>query len=191
MKKNYMCCKLGYCNAALHMREEVINQGANDMNKHFAIDANGQRHTRNGKGRTYSHVVVGRWNYAADLANAQSYDKSGLHRLNYKYYAAYVDGTSQYLARKSWEQDDDAYAARVAKEVADAVKAIGGAASLEEYRQMQRDAAIANVEANKAAGKYEVYRDLGWAGRLDLAQKNAGSQSGQYTDIQILEAQRA
>jgi hypothetical protein len=160
------------------------------MNKHFAIDANGQRHTRNSKGRTYSHVVVGRWNYDASLADAQTYGQSDLHRSNYKHHLSYVDGTSQYLARKSWE-DDATHAARVAKEVAQAVKAIGGATNLEEYRQLQRDAALARVAANKAAGEYEVYRDLGWAGRLDLAQKNAGSHSAHYTDIQILEAQRA
>jgi hypothetical protein len=160
------------------------------MNKHFAIDANGQRHTRNSKGRTYSHVVVGRWNYDAALAFAQSYDKSGLHSSNYKHLLSYVNGTSQYLARKSWE-NDATYAERVAKEVAQAAKRLGGAKSLDEYRQLQRDEALARVAANKAAGEYEVYRDLGWAGRLDLAQKNAASHAGQYTDIQILEAQRA
>lgn len=161
------------------------------MNKHFAIDANGQRHTRNSQNRTYSHVVVGRWNYAADLASAQSYDKCDLHRGNYEHFLSYVNGTSRFLTRKSWEQDDDAYATRVALDISRAVKAIGGAANLEEYRQLQRDKELARVAANKAAGEYEVYRDLGWAGRLDLAQKNAGSHAGRFTDIQILEAQRA
>ena len=161
------------------------------MNKHFAIDANGKRHTRNSKGRTYTHVVVGRWNYDAALASAQNYDKLDLHRSNYNHSLSYVNGTSRFLTRNSWEQDDAAYVARVAKDIAGAVKALGGAANLEEYCQLQRDAALARVAANKAAGEYEVYRDLGWAGRLDLAQKNAGSHAGRFTDIQILEAQRA
>ena len=157
--------------------------------KHFAICPNGDKVTRTSKTRTYSHVVVARHSYAHALACAERAGSSDVTAKNFAYYRAYLDGTSEFLARKSWQSDAD-YAKAVAYDIARATEALAGCETLEAYRDHLRAKALANVATKKAEGYYDTFGALGWSSRLDLAQKVAQAETSPlYDDVTILAAQ--
>ena len=155
-------------------------------NKHFIIDPAGVVHTRTSASRTYSHAVIARRRYASALASAEAYRSP-----NYEYYRRLADGTSRRLVAYSWETAEQ-HAARYAKERAKAVEELDGAESAEAYIAAERAKAVAAVEADKAAGKFDEWSVLGWAGRPDLADKLAATSRGRsyWVDVTIVEAQR-
>ena len=157
--------------------------------KHFAICPNGNKVTRTSKTRVYSHVVVARPSYAHALASAEAAGASKTVASNFKYHCAYLDGTSEFLVRKSW-QSDEQHAKQAAYDIDRATKALAGCETLEAYRAMIRANALARVADLKAKGYYDTFTAQGWASRLDLAQKAAQAvYTPQYEDIHILAAQ--
>lgn len=155
-------------------------------NKHFIIDPAGVVHTRNSTSRTYSHAVIARRSYDSALASAEAYRCP-----NYEYYRSIADGTSRHLAPRSW-QTADQHAARLKAAVATALADLNGAESAEAYVAAKRAEAVARVEADEAAGEFDEWSVLGWAGRPDLADKLAASSRnrGCWADVTVLEAQR-
>lgn len=166
--------------------------------KYFAIDPNGERHTRSSE-RVYSHAVVYKDDYAKELANASDKGWTKTDRSNFDYNSRIAAGNDPYphqhwdrVAYAFHEKTDEwiaAHDARMDREnaerLADAKAAIEGhdAAS---YCEAKRLARVAKIEAKKAAGGYDVFRCAGWCGRLDLAHKLAAKGG---VDTTILPAQ--
>lgn len=157
------------------------------MNKHIATDANGIIHTRNSENRVYTHCVAIRHSYEAALASAK---KAHTHDAsNYAHYMAYINGTSEFLNKRSW-QTDEQHAAECARSIADAKKNIGEAKSVEEYIANNIASAVARVEKAKADGYYDAWKVIGWNSRRDLAEKEAARQRARASvaEVAILEA---
>jgi hypothetical protein len=153
------------------------------MNKHTATDRTGTVHTRNSANRVYTHTVVARPCYKSALEVAVSpghQDES-----NFAYYAAYLDGTSRFLVKPAY-RSEEAHAEQCEKDIARAREKIGEAKTVAEYVAMKRQARLAAVEEARVAGGYEIFGNLGWCGRLDLAQKLAAGASPYWTEVTIL-----
>jgi len=155
-------------------------------NKHFIIDPAGVTHTRNSTSRTYSHAVIARRSYDSALASAEARRDP-----NYDYYRAIADGTSRHLVAYSYRTAEQ-HAARLKAVVATALAHLDGADSREAYVAAKRAEAVARVEADEAAGEFDGWAVLGWAGRPDLADKLAASSRnrGCWADVTVVEAQR-
>jgi hypothetical protein len=135
----------------------------------YVTDPNGQKHKRTTR-RTYTHVVMYRDSkaYAMEYANT----KWTHFNSNFWYHQAYINGTSKWLERNAWENDDQ-YATRVKSDVERAEKANRGCATPDELWEIVRAEQVAAVMA-KDFTKYQI---LGWCGRLELAVKQAGKLS--------------
>ena len=153
-------------------------------NKHFIVDPAGKTHTRTSASRTYSHAVIGRRSYDSALASAEARRDP-----NYGFHRAVADGTALHLAAYSW-QTADQHAARLKAEVAEALAHLDGADSREAYVAAKRAKAVAAVQADRAAGKFDEWAVLGWAGRPDLADKLAARSGHYWVDVTVVEAQR-
>ena len=157
--------------------------------KHFAICPNGQKVTRNSQSRVYSHVVVYLPSYDQYFEDADQAGSFKHVESNFKYYMAYLDGTSKFLVRRSW-QTDEQYEAQVKLDIERARKALGGATTLDEYREVVRTTALENFERRKAENFFNTFKVAGWSSRLDLAHKVAAQHiGGHYTETRILKAQ--
>lgn len=104
--------------------------------------------------RTYTHVVIGRYDIEARVKSARQHASEYLRR-NWDYYAQLADGTYRYLAQTNPEQ--------IAR--AEALVAMG----VDAAAQHEADRAEANARKN-ITGEWEA---LGWCGRPDLAIKEA------------------
>ena len=125
--------------------------------------------------RTYTHAVLVAGSLDADRARCERDARRNWHT-NVAYHQALADGTSTFLARKSWETEDQ-HSARVAKEQADSSAWLeGGEAGLVERLLAQHDARAAKVRTLDDGDTY--FTCAGWCGRLDLAGKLAGSRTG-------------
>jgi hypothetical protein len=129
--------------------------------KYFVIDANGKKHTRNSR-RIYTHAVLYRDSKEAALRLLDR--KDNLLASNFWYHHAFVDGSSKWLDRQSWETQQ-AYSMRVNKEVARSKEALRGCKTPEEWGEMLRADAIARINAHD----YNQWHVEGWCGRHDLA----------------------
>lgn len=157
--------------------------------KHFVIDPAGVKHTRTSESRKYSHTVVYQDSYehAKLMAVAKDWEKTD--RSNFAYYLSHVNGTSVYLAKKTWETDEQ-HAARVAREVADAETRLNGCRDVESYLAMEQAQRLAAVEEKQAKGGFDRWCNAGWCGRIDLAHKLADKWTGPaYLNTTILDAQ--
>lgn len=119
--------------------------------------------------RTYSHAIFAQKSYEAEMAlynQIWEVDKS-----NYRYALKVIATNGAIHASHSTEE----YRAReVAK--AEDVAAHG---SQDAYALAQKEARAARCNAALAAGEYEEWVCMGFAGRLDLAQK-AFARDGKY-----------
>ncbi|WP_171454591.1 hypothetical protein [Serratia marcescens] len=139
--------------------------------KYFAIDANGARHTRT-TARTYTHMVVVCHNLERMRQSASSEAERKSHGKNFDYHAREAGPNPQF----SNTPEQMAEHRRIA--------------------EMGRDhyieiCVLSGIERiNKAGvGEYaDQWRDFGWCGRLDLAQKLAAKWA-HYGKVEILEAQ--
>ena len=150
-----------------------------------AVSPDGQTHKRTTADRTYTHTVVARWNYdehlrrAGDASIHADNDKS-----NYNYYVRELDP-----ATRKWTHSESELAGFTAN--------IEGIANEADYLEAQIVKRIAKIEADKAAGEFDKYRNMGWCGRRDLAQKLLHDTIGKtgihgggnyYVDAVILDA---
>ena len=133
--------------------------------KYFVIDANGKKHTRNSM-RTYTHAVLYRESKSAALRLAERKDRFSVD--NFWYHHAFVDGTSKWLERKSWENEVQ-YMKRAAEEVERSRNALRGCETPEDWEAALREEAIARIEARD----FSQWAVEGWCGRHDLAVKLA------------------
>jgi hypothetical protein len=153
---------------------------------YIATDAAGIKHTRNSD-RVYTHTVVIKGGYERDLraANDMAYAAKEANDL----WAQVGKGLEGYVAnglRKHAILGRDYFVKRFAEDSA-IVAQFGTAAA---YIDSKRAAHVARVEAEKAAGRFEKWGNIGWCGRLDLAQKLAAKYQGDYT-VAILPAEKA
>jgi hypothetical protein len=156
--------------------------------KHTAHHA-GQTFMRSSKSRLYSHVVLVRPCYDHALQIAQTPYPS--YESNFRHHRAYLDGTSEFLARKPWENDDATFEARVQKDIDRATAALHGAETVEEYAAGLVARAIAAVEERRAAGEYDKFGPHGWTSRKELAEQQAATCRSKpvWAEVVIVEAQ--
>lgn len=152
----------------------------------IAIDPAGVEHKRNasGSGRQYTHTVVAQRSIDADIAYAEGRSWEKTERSNYAYYLKIAEGNDPYPRQtyRSAERGDTpeqiaeeraAVDAENAKSIADAQARLGGINSAEEYIAAQRIDMLLKIAKNRDEGVYERWNNMGWCGRLDLAQKLA------------------
>lgn len=145
----------------------------------IAIDPAGVKHKRTTE-RTYTHIVVARRSKEYALQSAQT---KWMHfDSNFWYHQAFIDGTSKWLERKSWETDES-YAKRVSSDVERAKKANRGCSTPEELWEIVKAEQVAAADA----ADYSKWHALGWCGRRDLAEKLAcGAGGGKWAEVVIL-----
>jgi hypothetical protein len=154
-----------------------------------AVDPEGRVHTRTTQSRAYTHTVVALPNEAKTIAWVTSKEQRLQDENNFAHYAAYLDGTSEFLPRNLWEHDDAKFEARVKKGIANAVERLAGASTAQEYADMRMKAVLERIADMKSNGFYDTYQSYGWCGRLDLAHKLKAKLEGQsWLRVTILEA---
>lgn len=149
-----------------------------------AIDPNGVVHTRK-SARTYTHTVVAQYNKAVNLARANDKEWTKTDGRSYDYYVKIATGNDPYPQKNySGTAEEQAEVdANNAKRVADAKARIDGL-TRDEYIAKELAGRIAAVEATD----FEEWHNLGWCGRIDLAQKLASGAANFYHNATILEA---
>lgn len=158
------------------------------MTKFTAVDPAGLTHTRNSKDRTYTHTVVALPSSVRYTLAAMSPEMRKTHRHNFVYHLNIANGTSKWLERGLWETEVS-HLTRTQQEIARSKNALQGCQTAQEYENMMVDAALARIKKGMADGYYATYRNLGWCGRLDLAQKlKTTSENKGWVSVTILEA---
>lgn len=136
------------------------------MNKYKVVFA-GHTFTRGSKRRTYTHAVIVT-SLVSEARDAAIKNGRYAYRLNVAYHTALANGTSEFLKRnghKFAEVDDD-------KRIADAK------AWLERGEQGEIDRhlrAVDESKCNRTPDGLCFVHCAGWCGRLELAQKLAGT----------------
>lgn len=156
--------------------------------KHTATGPNGETFKRVSTSRTYSHCVIGRRSYEVAMARATSAQAQRNDGSDWDYFTAcanrtYNDFPSFYTpdqveklrdqrqeAHKDFAEKNPDRAAYVARKLAERIE---------------------EVEQLKAKGEFDRFFQIGWASRLDLAQKaaSAAMTGGYYAETRYVEAQ--
>jgi hypothetical protein len=139
--------------------------------KHKA-EHDGITFTRTSAGRVYSHLVLRPTSLADALADAES---SARHnwKANQAFNREFVDGTSRFLGPRSWDTTDAQRAEKAAQDAAQvetskAWLALGESGLIHEYQARALQTWRGHWPDRDAA-----WYVVGWASRLDLAQKQA------------------
>lgn len=138
--------------------------------KYVATDANGEMHTRT-TARTYTHMVVVLHNLERQRENARSEAARKVLGKNYDYHVREAGPNALY--------DNSAEQLEEHRRVA--------AMSREDYIDLCVCVSIARINAHGEGEYADQWRDFGWCGRLDLAQKLAAKWA-HYGKVEILEA---
>ena len=146
-----------------------VVQGWEGMKTTYRVEFKGQTFKRQTE-RTYTHLVVGRKNIEADIAVAKA--QRATYLKNHAFHCQEACEATRKYQHHTPEQ--------LAGMVADA------AMSADAYADREVADDLARIEAARALGSYDRYCDLGWAGRLDLAQKNAATRKAFWMDVTIL-----
>lgn len=158
------------------------------MKKFTAIDPAGVTHKRTSANRIYTHTVVGLPSSVKHAQLAMSVEARKMHRANFVYHSAYINGTGHWLMKKDWESEVER-ADRDKLVVDAATKALKGCSTADAYEAMKIDEALDLIKRRSAAGYYDAYQNFGWCGRYDLAAKLKSSSEGKdWLDVVILEA---
>lgn len=157
------------------------------MTTFTAIDPNGKTHTRTSKTRTYTHTVVGLPSSTKATLAAMSPETRAHHRSNFKYHMAFVDGTSQWLRRNTFETEVQ-YLERAAMEIERSAVELDGCDNAGDYVNMKIVQAHRGIREAMARGYYDTYQNLGWCGRADLAAKlKTTSENRGWVNVTILQ----
>ena len=157
------------------------------MNTFTAIDPNGKTHTRTSKTRTYTHTVVGLLSSTKATLAAMSPEARKLHRSNFKYHMAFVDGTSQWPSRNTFETEL-AHLERTQRDKERSAVELDGCDNAEDYVNMKIVQAHRGIREAVARGYYDTYQNLGWCGRADLAAKlKTTSENRGWVNVTILQ----
>lgn len=159
-----------------------------------AIDPNGVEHKRTSESREYAHTVVFRKDKRLMMHYATQEGHTKQDGSNYDYYRECAAGTHEHVTHVTGREGyhpsySDADVARMqaaqreknAKSIAYAKTQTDGL-SRDAYIKHKRAERVARVEATD----FNEFHNAGWCGRLDLAQKLAGSIHG--VDVTILPA---
>ncbi len=158
------------------------------MTKFTAIDPAGKTHTRTSKERIYTHTVVALPSAPRAVLNVTSKEARAMHRQNFAYYREMADGTSRFLERKSWETEAQ-QAERKANGIENGIKALDGCTNAQEFENMMVSRELARIQKQREEGYYDTYHNMGWCGRLDLAQKlKTTSENRNWIEVTILKA---
>lgn len=136
----------------------------------FAVDPAGATHKRTSLHRIYTHTVVALPNAAKHVLNAKHQGDRAVVLRNFAYYEALAAGTSQHLARRSYENEIQ-HLEHVNRETTQALAELDGCGTAEEYVDMLVERALASIQKRREAGYYDTYQNMGWCGRPDLAAK--------------------
>jgi hypothetical protein len=147
-----------------------------------AVDPMGIVHRRTSDRRTYTHTVVGKRSYAAALAAVTAKHWRASDVQNFHYQTAIAEGRDPYPS-KNWCSErhttEQIVATQVRVDAENAARLIKARAEIaphadaEAYAVAMQIERIADVDKANAEGGYDRYDNLGWCGRLDLAQKLA------------------
>jgi hypothetical protein len=155
--------------------------------KFSAVDPAGEIHRRNSKTRDYLFTVVAQPSFEDAMVRARQAHQGDVieYKALQKILAAGV-GASKYPGQ-AW-----ATSLLITQEEFDrAVTKVGGV-SLEQYRYAQQGERINAVIEREQQGYYRRWKNLGWCGRRDLADKLAASYRGAacYAAVQIINAKK-
>lgn len=152
-----------------------VEKPAKPTKKNYRAIVDGKEVGTRTSERTYSHVVIGRENYANDMKFAGSIhpvDKS-----NFRYYQN-ISGPDKGAGEYKFPISDTE--AERAREI---IKKHGSA---DDYAKAMAAERVAKVNANKAAGKYDSLHAITWAGREDLAHKQVPGLSKNFADVKVV-----
>jgi len=152
------------------------------MNKHFVIDPNGEKHTRNSKTREYSHCVLARLtnesrmrSLKCGLQNASELVRKYSDPDHVERQVAYYSRPGA-ITKKTREQVEAEEAKYLAEYVANA-------------KAYRTEIEVAEAAIARGEELDPTWGSIGWASRLDLAHKNAaGYQNGWHT--MVVQAER-
>ena len=172
--------------------------------RYLATDPDGAVHKRTSESRSpsfkpYAYTVVRKGGYQTAMASATetAYSPKADAR-NYAYYVQIAEGNDPYPRSTFRAKHPERFTAEeIAEEkasvdaenerrYADANERVGNH-TVQSYVAAQRAWRIAHVEERKARGDFEVWHNMGWCSRLDLAQKLAAKEQakGDY-EVAIL-----
>jgi hypothetical protein len=141
---------------------------------------------RTSEGRTYTHVIVGQLDIEAHRKAAYGYKQGRSDASNFAFYRSFLDGTSRYLDRNSWESEEE-HAQRVGREVERAREILAGAETVEAYVAVLRQRAIAAFEKRVQNGYFDM-QAIQWSMSERAARNAIGSWSRGRLNVQIIEA---
>lgn len=160
-----------------------------------ATDAAGHVHTRKSE-RGYTHTVVALPSFDFDMARATDKGHAKADSSNYDYYVQVAAGQRLrvcYRSAEKWTAEEIAEEkawidAANAKAIADAKEKVDGV-TCGEYIRIKQAERVSAVHRSKAEGYYRAWRNMGWCGRADLAQKLAATcQNARFAKVAILPA---
>jgi hypothetical protein len=140
--------------------------------RHYAKAPNGQVFHRTSQSRVYSHVVLGLRSKETALRFANSQSAKDQDARNWDYANSKVTGQRDWY---NWESEENRQR--------DRSRVAEGRDNYINRKCAERIVAINAVDFAK-------WHDLGWASRLDLAQKNASSHAAKdhWAEVIIVEA---
>lgn len=150
-----------------------MSAGVLAVNKHIAT-YEGFVFTRNSKNRTYTHVVIKRGSAAQDRIRCEANARSAF-RMNRSYYASILDGSSSFLQRPSWRTEEQ-QSFEIERLIAAASQHMDGGE--EGYVSRALAQFDARPKRQLADDGDTYYVALSWAGRPDLAVKEANRVGG-------------
>lgn len=163
-------------------------------NIHTATGPNGETFKRTSQGRTYPFTVVGRESYEDAVRRAHSRVEANARefRQNQDWARDGFEPSAWMVGKPDFKDPTTTVAERFredGKETGRKFLAEASVETAEEYAASELAKDLAAIEARKVKGDFDRFLvNFGWAGRLDLAQKLAGSSaSSRYAEVRILE----
>jgi len=153
--------------------------------KHTATAPNGQTFKRTSQSRVYSHVVLGRRCRDEAMRRANAPDARVQDGRNWDYYARNAAGKATYSAYVL-SGSPEFVAKMKARDIESGKEFLAKHPDRAAYIAQQHAERLANVEDTN----FDLWHDLGWASRTDLAQKNASSHASKpyWAEAIIVEA---
>lgn len=149
---------------------------------HTVTLPDGQTAKRVSQFRVYTHVVVGRRRLAFDLARAHAAGHQKQDRKEFLHQHQRAAGLpGDYFVSR--------YDDLNAKWLEEAKLFVAEHTNVEVYVAARLAERLAQVEADRVAGKYEAWHALTWASRLDLAHRARGAAEWQAYETDVLPTQ--
>jgi hypothetical protein len=141
--------------------------------KHSATGPNGEKFKRVSASRRYSHCIIGRPSYAEALRRALDAQTNRNDLSYWEFMQKRADGTYQFDSYISQSIRDRA--------MAEGKQFIAENPDRDAYARQLQEEREARVKKAKDEGFYDRFEAIGWASRLDLAQKAAAqAMTGRY-----------